>query len=270
MAIIRPAVTFKYILYYSWLFILLYGALLSSVLASEPCLTDKQQLARIAEWVKVAHVVDGDTLHLQDGRKVRLIGINTPEIGRAGEPSQAFARQAYKTLIQLVKSGDTIGLSYDQDKYDRYKRLLAYVYLDDGRSVERVLLAKGLAHSIVVPPNDMHINCYRAIENKARRAKLGIWQLSEYQWFDAHKLPKKSKGLRFVSGKVSGYSESRKSIYLRLSPRLSIRIAKKDRHYFSDNQFRKLVGKAVSLRGWVSIYKGRQSIHLRSEHDLEL
>lgn len=268
--------TIKQLFYYSlWEFILLnslfFGAFgLSPVLASESCLTSKQQLSKVTEWSTVAKVIDGDTIVLKDGRKIRLIGINTPEIGRQGKPSQAFARQAQKALSQLLKRNKKIGLTHDQDKKDRYKRLLAYINLEDGQSIEQILLARGLAHSIVVPPNDSRIDCYRAIENHAQDSKLGIWRLPENQWADAYKLPSKSKGFRFIYGTISDYSESRRSIYLKLTSQLSIRIAKKDKPYFLNSQFKKLVGKAVRLRGWVSIYKGRQLIHIRTEHDLEL
>ncbi|MCK5665319.1 MAG: thermonuclease family protein, partial [Thiotrichaceae bacterium] len=237
--------------------------------ANESCLTNKQQLARVTDWAIVATVVDGDTIYLKDGRKIRVIGINTPEIGRRGKPSEPFARQAYKTLSQLLKRNKRIGLAYDQDKKDRYKGTLAYVNLEDGRSVAQILLAKGLAHSIVVPPNDARINCYRAIEQGAQNSRTGIWQLPNNQWRDAYDLPAKSKGLRFVRGVISHYSESRKSIYLKLTPELSIRIAKKDKRYFPGLNFKTLSGKSVNVRGWVSSYKGRQSIHVRSEHDLE-
>ncbi|MCU7940504.1 MAG: thermonuclease family protein [gamma proteobacterium symbiont of Bathyaustriella thionipta] len=258
---------FSYLL---WPFIVLNCLWPNIVLANEPCLTNIEILAKVTEWGRIAKVVDGDTIHLKDGRKIRLIGINTPEIGRQGKPSQPFARQAQKVLNQLLERNKKIGLAYDQDKKDRYKRLLAYVSLEDGRSIEQILLARGLAHSIVVPPNDSRINCYRAIEKQAHDTKLGIWRLPENQWVDAHKLPSHSKGYRFVYGTISDYSESRKSIYLKLSSKLSIRIAKKDKPYFSNRQFKRLVGKPVKLRGWVSTYSGRQSIHIRTEHDLEL
>lgn len=262
--------TVRYFSYHSlWLFVFLYHLLFSSVLANESCLTKQQQLAKVSEWVMVAKVVDGDTIQLKDGRKVRLIGINTPEIGHRGKPSQAFSRQAYNTLSQLLSHNKKIGLAYDQEKKDRYKRVLAYVNLKDGRNIEQILLAKGLAHSLVVPPNDSRINCYRAIENHAQNTRLGIWQLPENQWLDAHKLPLRSKGFRFVQGTISDYSESRKSIYLKLTSKLSIRIAKKDKAYFSNRQFKKLIGQSVKLRGWVSTYKGSQSIHIRTEHDIE-
>ncbi|WP_198262768.1 thermonuclease family protein [sulfur-oxidizing endosymbiont of Gigantopelta aegis] len=228
----------------------------------------QQQLAQVDDWAKVSRIVDGDTVHLTDGRKIRFIGINTPEIGRRGARSQPYARKAREALVELLGRDKKIGLTYDKDKKDHYKRVLAYINLPDGRSIEQLLLAKGLAHSIVVPPNDARIQCYRRVEREARDAQKGIWRLQENQWQNASQLSKKSKGQRFVKGRITAYSESRKSIYLQLSKKLAIRIAKKDRQYFPGLKLKNLVGKYVRVRGWVSTYKGRQSIAVRTAHDL--
>lgn len=238
--------------------------------AGEPCLSPKQQLASVHDWGVVAKVIDGDTIHLQDGRKVRLIGINTPELGRRGEASQPYGKQAYKALVKLLRHQKKIGLSYDKDKTDRYKRVLAYITLVDGQSVEQSLLSQGLAHSIVVPPNDKYIQCYRHLERKARQSRLGLWQLSENQWIPASQLSAKAKGSRYVTGRVSAYSESKKSIFLKLTPKLSIRIAKKDKKFFSTVDLKDLMDKSVRVRGWLNTYKRRQSIHLRTAYDLQV
>ena len=251
-------------------FVLLFSVSPSLASASEHCLSTVQQLAEVSDWATVSRIVDGDTVHLSDGRKVRFIGINTPEIGRRGKPSQPYARQAYNFVVQLLKNNKKIGLTFDKDKKDRYKRILAYINLPDGRSVEQLLLARGLAYSIVVPPNDHRVRCYRSIEKQARDTKLGLWTLRENQWQDAADLSAKSRGLRFVKGRVTAYKESRKSIYLQLTKKLAIRIAKKDRQYFAGLNLRKLIGKTLRVRGWVSTYKGRQSIHIRTVHDLQL
>lgn len=243
---------------------------ISPAIATNTCLSPEQQLAEVDDWGIVAKIIDGDTIHLKDGRKIRLIGINTPELGRRGAASQAFGLQAYEALVQLLQGHNKVGLSYDKDKKDRYKRSLAYLVLPDGQSVERLLLSKGLAHSIVVPPNDRRIKCYRSIEKTARDKKLGLWRLPENQWFKSSRLSTKSKGLRYVSGTVSGYSESKKSFYLKLGSKLSIRIAKKDKKYFSTINLKKLVGRYIRVRGWVSTHKGRQSIYIRTAHDLQI
>ncbi len=243
---------------------------LSTVNADDLCLSEKQQLSNVNDWGHIASIIDGDTVHLKDGRKVRFIGINTPELGHHGEASQAYGRQAYEALIQLLKGQNKIGLTYDKDKKDRYQRTLAYINLPDGRSVEQILLSKGLAHSIIVPPNDRRIKCYRNIESQARKANLGLWRLSENKWIKAAHLAKKSRGLRYVSGTVLAYSEGKKNIYLKLSSKLSIRIAKKDKKYFLNLRLKELIGKTLKVRGWVNTYRGRQSIHVRTAYDFEL
>lgn len=249
--------------------VLLANLLFSSALASGTCWSPEQRLAKVDEWSTVAKIIDGDTIHLQDGRKVRIIGIDTPEVGRGGEASQPFAFQAHKALRKLLEDNKKIALTYDQDKRDRYKRLLAYVTLADGRSVEQELLAQGLAYSIVVPPNARHINCYREIERNARKTRLGLWQLAENQLLEAHHLSSKSTGYRLLSGTVSAYSESKKSIYLKLTAKLSIRVSKKNQQYFPSVKLKSLVGKKILTRGRVNRYKGRQSIHVRSTHDIK-
>jgi len=92
----------------------------------------------VAEVVQYQHVYDGDTILLKDGRKVRLIGINAPEIGRKGKASQAFAQKSKHKLKQLLSTSPIINLSYDLEKKDRYNRSLAYIYLPDGTAVQTV------------------------------------------------------------------------------------------------------------------------------------
>jgi len=241
-----------------------------SVLADDACWSAKQQLAEVDEWVSVATVIDGDTVHLKDGRKIRFIGINTPEVGRNGKASEPFAHQAYLALKKLLSGHKKIGLSFDKDNKDRYKRVLAYIILPDGRSVGQFLLQQGLAFSIAVPPNIKQINCFRTIETNAKRARAGVWQLPEMQLIAARDLSEKAKGYRFVTGKVAKYSEGKKSIYLKLTAKLSIRIAKKDRDYFAGLKLKSLVGKKLQIRGWLNHYKGRQSIFVRTGHNIQV
>ncbi len=253
-----------------FLWYLLAIVFLSTANADGLCLSEKQQLSNVNDWGYIDSIIDGDTVHLKDRRKVRFIGINTPELGHHGEASQPYGRQAYDALVQLLEGHNKIGLTYDKDKKDRYQRTLAYINLPDGRSVEQILLSKGLAHSIVVPPNDRRIKCYRSIESQARKANLGLWRLPENKWIKAAHLSKKSRGLRYVSGTVLAYSESKNSIYLKLSSKLSIHVAKKDKKYFPNFRLNELTGKALKVRGWVNTYRDRQLIHVRTAYDFEL
>ncbi len=231
-------------------------------------MTAQQQLKQVQNWTQVKTIVDGDTLHLQDDRKIRLIGINTPELGHRGEASDPFGLQAWQAVWKLLANNKKVGLYYDRERKDRYKRTLAYVVLPDGTSIEEYLLRQGLALSIVVLPNDRNLSCYRTLEQQARKAGKGLWQLPEMQWFQAAKLSAKAEGYRFVSGRVLAYNKSRKYLYLKLSKNLSVQIARKDQKKFK--HLKSLVGKKIQVRGWIHRYKGKQNLRLRVRDNLEL
>lgn len=250
-----------------WPLILL---LFSNGVASAACLANKARLAEVKEWVSVDKIIDGDTVHLNDGRKIRFIGINTLEIGRRGEASEPYAQQAFEALKKLLSGQKNIGLSYDQEKKDRYKRTLAYITLKDGRSVEQALLEQGMAFSIAVPPNIKRLECFRVIEEKAREKHKGVWRLPEMQLIRSSNLSGKARGYRFILGRVSEYSENKKNIFLKLNSKLSVRIARKDIKYFDSQPLKSLVGKNVVVRGWLSQYKGRQYIHVRTSNNIQL
>ena len=98
-----------------------------------------------SRWVQVSKVFDGDTFRTTRGEKVRLLGINTPEIAHDRRPSQPFGIEAKRHLKQLI-SGKTVRLQLDRDRKDNYGRTLAQVYLRDGRSINEQMVRDGLAH----------------------------------------------------------------------------------------------------------------------------
>jgi micrococcal nuclease len=91
----------------------------------------------------VRHVLDGDTVILQNNQHVRLIGINAPELGKDGAPDQPLATRTRDRLAQLMR-GQRVTLAFERERQDHYGRLLAHVYLPDGRDVEEILLREGL------------------------------------------------------------------------------------------------------------------------------
>ena len=98
----------------------------------------REDLPRFA----VRQVVDGDTLRLVDGRSIRLIGINTPELGRKGRSDEPYAMQARRRLQALVDASDgRVGLLPGEQRKDRYGRTLAHLYDAQGRNLEAQLLA---------------------------------------------------------------------------------------------------------------------------------
>lgn len=204
---------------------------------------------RTDERSRVAFVHDGDTLRLDDGRSVRLIGLDTPEVGHDGTPAQPFAEQARTALEKLLAADPYIRLRYDAERQDRYQRTLAHVYLDDGRSVAALLIEQGLAAALVVPPDLWNIECYRAAERRARTGRRGIWALPAYQPVASTALASDAQGFHLIHGRVTRVGGSRKSVWLTLEGGLSLRIERDDLHYFSTPP-EQLRGRTVIVRGW--------------------
>ena len=220
-------------------------------------------------FVKSVH--DGDTLKLGDGRKVRLLGINTPELARNNQPAQAFAKEARTSLIQLIKQTEQkVKLVYGVDRYDKYKRTLAHIYLANGQNIQARLISQGLATAFTTPPNDRQANCYKALEESAIQQQLGIWSLADYQVQPSHQLAKDTKGFRRIEGRVINTHQGKKSFWINLQGDISIRIASKDLKYFDIIELAQLKNKNIRIRGWLHPGKNGQLINLRHPDALQL
>ena len=124
-------------------------------------------------------VHDGDTLVLEDGRRVRLIGVNSPEVSSRG-PGDPFADEATRAAQNFLAGSPSVLLLPGAETWDRYGRLLAHVFRPaDGASLAAELIARGLAWQIAVPPNLAYLECNRAAEHQARVAARGVWS-SQY------------------------------------------------------------------------------------------
>lgn len=121
----------------------------------------------------VSRVVDGDTIELSSGEKVRYIGVDTPETVHPRKEVQFMGAQASAFNRELVL-GKRVYLDYDVVRKDRYGRILAYVYA--GRTfVNAELVRRGYAQVMTVPPNVKNADLFLALEREARRANLGLW-----------------------------------------------------------------------------------------------
>ncbi len=218
---------------------------------------------RLGERVVSARVFDGDTLALANGRRVRLLGINTPEIGRDGEPSEPYSEDAKALLARLAGPGMSVRLRLDKERFDRYGRLLAHVFADDGSNVQARLLDAGYATTLVVPPNEWSVDCYAAVEARARQKRAGIWGLEEYRPIPAETLSDSARGFRLVTGRVQRIGESRANLWLNLSRRMAVRIPKDDLPYFGDLDPRRLAGRRLEVRGWIRKRRGELRITVR-------
>jgi micrococcal nuclease len=124
---------------------------------------------------QVRRVVDGDTILLASGERVRLIGVDTPESVKPGTPVQCFARRASAFTHGLL-DGAAVRLVYGSERRDRYRRLLAYVYrARDGLFVNAELVRRGYARTLEIAPNTDHARQFAALASDARRAGKGLW-----------------------------------------------------------------------------------------------
>ncbi|MBI3088481.1 MAG: thermonuclease family protein [Candidatus Omnitrophica bacterium] len=134
--------------------------------------------AALPEQAVVRRVIDGDTVELADGRLVRYVGIDTPEVRRRSgtgwvEDPEPFGREATEANRQLVE-GRAVRLEYDVRTHDDYGRLLAYVYVG-GEMVNARLLEDGYAQLLTIPPNVKYAERFRRLAQEARRAQRGLW-----------------------------------------------------------------------------------------------
>lgn len=122
------------------------------------------------EVVRVKRVVDGDTLELSDGRKVRLVGINTPE---RGQPLYSEASEALKELAD----GAQVTLEFDEERTDQYKRTLAYAFKGE-LFINGEIVRRGLAYCYTWEPNTAHQDEFVTFQRQARGARRGLWSLT--------------------------------------------------------------------------------------------
>jgi micrococcal nuclease len=121
---------------------------------------------------RVTRHTDGDTLWLSGVGRVRLIGVDTPEVyGQA----ECFGHQASAFVERLLPLGSRVSYRLGLESRDRYGRALAYVYLDDGRLLNLVLVARGYAQPLTIPPNDELAGRFVGAAREARRRGVGLW-----------------------------------------------------------------------------------------------
>lgn len=141
---------------------------------------------------KILYVIDGDTLKIMYGGKrqsIRLIGIDAPESkknSKAFKDSWRSSRDINAIVLQgkiarkyvkdLVKKGDRIKIEFDVEKRDRYRRLLGYVYLPDGRMLNDIIIRNGYANPLTIPPNVKYRKKFLRSYRYARKHQLGLWK----------------------------------------------------------------------------------------------
>lgn len=122
----------------------------------------------------MARVIDGDTIELEGGLKIRYLLVDTPEIAHSvDEVSECFGDEARAQNTTLVLGKD-ISLEYDAECKDRFGRTLAYVYVGE-RMINEVLVERGYARVLVIKPNEKYADDMRALEDHAESTGAGLW-----------------------------------------------------------------------------------------------
>jgi endonuclease YncB( thermonuclease family) len=128
-------------------------------------------------WFNVQWISDGDTIVLKSGERVRYNGINAPEIAHEdhGKSAEPHGNAAKRFNIKLVKA-KKVWLEFDIERRDQYGRLLAYVFLPDGKFVNAELVAGGYAYYLPGTVNKRYGKLLLKAQREAMSARKGMWR----------------------------------------------------------------------------------------------
>lgn len=214
----------------------------------------------------VTKVYDGDTVLLSNGEKIRLLGINAPEVeGRrkAGQPGGEEAKQWLKKLLDKKK----VRKEQDIDKKDKYHRVLAHLFTKDDTHINLELVQHGLASVNIHPPNLKYADKLFKAEQSAEHSKLGIWQRKAYFPKRVSELNRGNyKGWQRVIGTISKIKHSRKYIKLVYSEHFELMIKKNLVPLFPDIE--NYLNHSVESRGWINKRKNHYVMFIKHPYQL--
>lgn len=230
----------------------------------------------------VVAVIDGETIKLDDGREVRLLGIIAPRPppALAADASWPPADAAFAALSKLL-TGRSVRIAAKGRHTDRYGRTLAHVFLVDGKAetwVEERLVGDGHARVASTADAPACIAELLKVEDRARRAKRGLWAHAAYQIREAakaHELADFVQSYQIVEGRVREVQERKRRLYLDFgdawSKDLTAIVSGRDRKRFETAKIdlKALKGVKVRLRGWVERWNG-PLINLTSPEQIEV
>jgi endonuclease YncB( thermonuclease family) len=212
----------------------------------------------------VIEVTDGDTVILDDGRTVRLVGIQAPKLplGRPGFPTWPLAPEARRALEGL-SFNRRVTPYFGGARMDRYGRVLAHLARDDGLWLQGALLARGLARVYTFEDNRAAAREMYALERAARAAAHGIWSLPYYRVRSAGEAERHVGGFELVEGRILDVAVVHGRGYLNFGADwrtdFTIVVPKRASATFRPvfgRKMEKLQGKRVRVRGWLRRYNG--------------
>jgi micrococcal nuclease len=222
----------------------------------------------------VVKVPDGDTVYLSNGDRVRLLGINAPEIAHRNRPGEPGGEQAAVFLRDLLlgqASGQRVGLVDDVERQDSYQRRLAHLFDDQGNNLNQLMVEQGLAFVYLHPPNLKFSDDYLAAEQRARAEQRGLWALDRYQIQSMRKAGEWRNSFRRLRGTLKSVQHKRKYSYLKFSSGLTASIPSQYLQSFRDagKDPDAMLGRQLVIRGWVKRYRGKPSMFLNHPSHIE-
>lgn len=215
------------------------------------------------ERAVVVEVVDGDTVLLDDGWQVRLVGIQAPKLplGRKNFKKWPLADEA-KSVLEALLQDRAVSLAYGGQRIDRHGRRLAHLFLADETWIQQELLLAGMARVYSFPDNRALVAEMLAAERGARRAGAGIWGNQWYAVRAAGELARDIGSFQLVEGRVVDAADVRGTVYLNFGTDwrsdFTVKVAKRSRKSFDGAGFdlQALEGRIVRVRGWLDEYNG--------------
>ena len=211
----------------------------------------------------VRAVVDGDTLQLESGVEVRLVGIQAPKLplGRRGFRTWPLAADA-KAALEALSLGKHLALGYGGRKIDRNGRLLAHLTDDAGTWIQGGMLSRGMARVYTFADNRTRAAEMLALEREARDARRGIWGNAFYRVRDAAETPELIDSFQLVEGIVTNVATVRGRGYLNFGEDwrtdFTVTVAPGSLRRFTGGTaaLESLRGKRIRVRGWLKRQNG--------------
>lgn len=213
-------------------------------------------LTALADSFEIATVIDGDTLHLRDGRKVRILAIDAPELNPDNPlPAEPFALEAKNHLEKLTQN-KKCHLTYGGRRSDRHGRILAHLWCDD-QLISRLMVKEGLARVYSFADNTNHVKELLILENQARTHNKALWQHPANHIRTPEQTHHHIGSFQTVEGCIHQAAFVRKIIYLnfdedwrydftiKILPAAAKKLKKQG--ITADN----LTGTCIRVRGWI-------------------
>jgi len=225
----------------------------------------------------VRHVVDGDTVELSNGARVRYIGIDTPEIRKRKGSEWIYKPMPYaeeaKEFNKMLVEGKSVRLEYDVQKKDKYNRDLAYVYIGD-KMVNMEMVKQGFAMIYTYPPNVRYTQRFIEAQKDARDNKRGLWIGLEENKISTPQAKNNIGIVRMIESEVVDTHLTEKLLILKFKDNFKVVIYRdniapglKDMARSPNKYFK---GKTVKVYGIIKEYKGYPEIALHDMSQLEI